>query len=492
MSGSEGHGAVGHDAAGQGTAGQGTVGRDAVGQDGDGAGQDGGPVGAGGVSGPGGGPGSGPGVGAGPGPGPGRGVSGRAQVRVVRPGGSGLRDGGIPPMPVAPPSILPPWLTAAAAAPAPGAQAPPRTTGTPGTPGAAATAEQPVLSPGEAELRELLQRSVSGLQPATGSLETLRRAVPLRRARRRRCGGVVGALVLGVLGGLALHSLADAGGSAQGSQSGPGYQNAATASAAGSAGATPSGSTAVPGLPPPTGTGGSLPPLTGAGVPSGAPSGSRSGSVAPDPPGSSVSGSGPGGGATAAECTRAQLGGGAATVGSAGANGTTYGSFQVANVSQSTCQVSLSGTVTVVSTSGTSASRIAVVQHSASDPATQLPPPSATPSPVLLAPGQSYAVDFAWVPAAGAGAPSCTDDSASASPSASPTAGDGGDPTGAVGSESASDSQAAPPSTSPPPGGDPSITLAQIPGAGGPPAVSAVLPDACAGTVYDTPPLATG
>jgi len=403
-------------------------------------------------------------------------------------------------MPVAPPSVLPPWLAAAerdTPHPAPPTgTAPPTGARTPTGAGAASgtgTAE-PVLSPGEAELRELLQRSVSGLQPASGSLETLRRAVPLRRARRRRCGGVVGALVLGVLGGLALHSLASAGGLNQGPQSGPSYQNAATASAAGRAGAGPT-SNAVPPYPPSaTGVGGTLPPLTGAGAPSGAASGSRSGSTAPGPSGFPASGSGTGGdGSSAAECTRAQLGGGAATVGAADADGTTYGSFQVANVSQTTCEVSLPGTVTVLAASGTSATRIAVVQHSASDPATQLPAPLATPSPVLLGPGQSYAVDFAWVPATGAGAPSCADDGPS-SPTATvtaTTADDGSDPTDAA-TAAVSDSQDVPPTTSPPPTGAPSVTLAQTPGVGGPPAVSAVLPDACAGTVYDTQPLATG
>jgi len=408
----------------------------------------------------------------------GRAGGGRSYVRVVRPGGSGRGgDGVIPPMPVAPPSVLPPWLLAD------------------GTPAAGGGGQDgpvdPELSPGEAELRELLHRSVAGLEPAADSLAVLRRAVPLRRARRRRCGGVATAVVLGVLGGLALHSLADAGGPAQGSVSGPGYQNAATASTTPGGRSGPSSTSVVPYQPPPTGAGPGWSTATGTGAVAspGSASGSRSGSAAPWTPTSSTTDTGTGGGAPAAECTRAQLGSGAATLGTPGAGGTTYGSFQVANVSGATCQVSMTGTVSVASVSGTVASRITVVQHSATDPATQLPYPAATPSPVLLAPGQSYVVDFAWVPAGGADAPVCAGGSASAPVSTTSSPGSG--PTAAATGPAAAD-QGVPPATSPPPPGEPTVTLADTPGAGSPPAASTVLPDACSGTVYDTVPLATG
>ena len=397
-------------------------------------------------------------------------------------------------MPVAPPSVLPPWLAAgntggtSTEGEGAGGDSTAPTVGRSSQ--AAAEQAEAELSPAEAELRELLQRSVSGLQPAAGSLETLRRAVPLRRVRRRRYSGVAGALVLGVLGGLVLHSLAGAGGLAQGSQSGPGYQNAATSSTAGSGSATPSANAVLPYPPPPPGAGGAWPTgsAAAAGAPSGGASGSRDNSVAPWMTGTAAPGSGSGG-ASAAECTRAQLGGGASTVGTAGADGTTYGSFQVANVSQTTCQVSLPGTVTVLSVSGTSASRIAVVPHSATDPATLLPAPAATRSPVLLTPGQAYAVDFAWVPATGTDAPSCADSSAPPTPTATATSGGGATD---VASDPAGDDQGASSASSPPPTGQPTVTLVHTPGAGGPPAASAVLPGACAGTVYDTPPLATG
>ncbi|MBC3842989.1 hypothetical protein GXW82_30900 [Streptacidiphilus sp. 4-A2] len=242
--------------------------------------------------------------------------------------------------------------------------------------------------------------------------------MPERRARRRR-GGAATALVLGVLGGLALHSLAGIGGAPAGPQSGPGYQNAATSSTAGGGSTTPSAG-ATPPYPvlPPAGDSVGWPgtAAAGSGAPPGSLLGSRSGSVMPwtsGPPGMAPAP----GGATAAECSRDQLGNGSSTVGAAGSDGTAYGSFQVANVSQTTCQVSQPGTVSVIAVSGTVASRIAVMQHSTTDPATLLPSPAATPSPVLLAPGQFYTVDFAWVPTTGTGTPTCASTAPPGSPS---------------------------------------------------------------------------
>ncbi|QMU67139.1 hypothetical protein [Streptacidiphilus sp. P02-A3a] len=459
----------------------------------------------------------------------------RAYVRVVRPGGSGggavPGGGAIPPMPVAPPSALPPWLTAddthpdsppADAHPADGRRPDSGTdsgpaSGSPagrqpdsGQPGsgrpasgrpaegypadsrpADATQNAVVLSPGESELRDLLHRSVSGLEPAAGSLDALRRAVPQRRARRRRYSGAATALVLGVLGGLALHSLAGVGSLTEGSQAGPGYQNAATASTAPSGGASPSADapTTYPQQPDGAGAGWATASRSGAAEPSGAVSGSRSGSAVPWVSPSGLPDAGTVGAGAAAECTRAQLGAGAATVGAPGADGTVYGSFQVANVSQSTCQVSLPGTVSVLAVSGTTANRIAVVQHSAADPATQLPTPAATPGPVLLAPGQAYVVDFAWVPATGAEASACADDSAPSSPTTESSA-PSGTSAGAAGSAPPGEGTA--PTISPPSTGEPTVTIAHTPGAGDPLAASAVLPGACSGTVYDTLPLAAG
>jgi len=394
---------------------------------------------------------------------------GRAHVRVVRPGGRPADElppvPPIPPMPMAPPSALPPWLA-------------PQTPPTDPLDGD--------LGPEERRLRELLHHKVERIQPAAGALENLRHAVPARQARRRRAySGVVTAIALGVLGGAMLHAVADSVDLAQGPQASQGIQNAATSSPASGGGASASGTPVVPYLPGPGG-GGTNEEQSGdpqGGPQTTAPAGTRSGSSAPyTPPGP---GTGSGSGAPqAAECTRSQLGDGSATVGVAIADGTVYGSFEVTNISQSTCQVTETGTVAVAAVNGTNASWISIAQHTATDPATLLPAPSATPAPVLLTPGQSYVVDFAWVPASGAGAPSCTSGSPSSGATASPTA-DGG--TG----DTVTTPVSAPPSATPNPS-PPTVTLVHIPGSGGTAAASALLPDACAGTVYRTVPLAAG
>jgi hypothetical protein len=399
---------------------------------------------------------------------------GRAHVRVVRPGGGNEAPPvpPIPPMPMTPPSVLPPWL------------APP-------TPSAAADPVDADLGPEERRLRELLHSKVGGIQPAAGALESLRHAVPARQARRRRTyGGVVTAIALGVLGGAALHAVADSVDLAQGPQASQGIQNASTSSPAAGGGASASGSPIVPYLPGP----GSGTTEEQSGYPQGgsqttAPSGSRTGSSAPYTQLSPGSGSGSGA-PQSAECSRGQLGDGSATVGLAVADGTVYGSFQVVNVSQSTCQVSETGTVAVAAVSGTNAAWISIAQHTASDPATLLPSPQPTPSPVVLAPGQSYVVDFAWVPASGAGAPSCTSSSPSSGASVTPTAGSA-DTGGTASGETVTTPISAPPSATPS-STQPTVTLVHIPGSGGAAAASVLLPDACAGTVYRTVPLAAG
>lgn len=397
----------------------------------------------------------------------------RSAVRVVRPGGSGRSGAGaIPPMPMTPPSALPPWLAAEQE----------------DTESLAAVDPLDAdLGPEERRLREQLHLAVGGLQPSSDSLDSLRRAVPQRRARRRRRGGVVTALVLGVLGGALLHGMVTSSTLAQGPQAGQGYQSAVPSSSERGGSSSTSVSPVVPYLPAPSsGTDGDAPPQAGSsGTGELLPSGSRSGSV--EPWSSQAASVGPGRSATApaAECSGGELGNGSSSVGAAGASGTVYGWFQVANVSSTTCQVTLAGTVTVQSVSGTLASRITVEEHTAADPATQLPAPAATPAPVVLSPGQSFVVDFAWVPTGGSAGSACT---VNPSPSDStPAAGGTGSAADATpGTEPSASADSSPAANLP------SVTLLLTPGASGAPSVDAVIGNACAGTVYDTLPLATG
>ncbi|MFC1442992.1 hypothetical protein ABUW04_32580 [Streptacidiphilus sp. N1-10] len=434
-------------------------------------------------------------------------------------------------MPVAPPTALPPWLDPATAAgpaatgPAAGQSASgPAAAGSsatgPGRAGSAGTGlrsgasrdaldPDPHLAPDEREVRELLHRAVGGLQPAPGALEQLRRAVPRRRQRRRRMYGSA-ALTAAVclIGGLALHSAVGSVLSVSGPETAQSYGNTAndhTASGGAGISSSPSYSSL---LPPSLGSGGSLgggtsgigstnavspvPGSPGSGQlqPSGHASGNRGSVTAPSPgaptlpPSPTLTGaSSLAASASAAatpECLQSQLGSGSATVGAADSSGIVYGTFLVTNVSAKTCVVSQPGTVAVLSVSGTDPSWITVTQHTATDPAGGLPAPDPTPAPVLLAPGKSYAVGFAWVPTTGAGAPSC----ATASPSASAsTAGTTSGDTAALGTGSQSND---PTGTT----GQPSVVLGHTPGVGGS-AVSVVVPNACAGTVYRTAQLAT-
>lgn len=456
----------------------------------------------------------------------------RAAVRVVRPGGGNTAGRGTvpqaPPMPMAPPSSLPPWLDPASPSvsdpgPVPGPRGagaavwssdssasestrpPGAGTGTrtgaggPGGSGGGPTGirtedAEAELTPEQREIRDLLHRSVGDLAPRPDALEQLRRAVPRRRQRRRRIAGSVAAtVVLCSLGTVALHAAGMSVDSADSPQSSQSYGGTASGSPDHAGGSMTASPTLVP-----IGPGRVLPGVgssfgSGAGGPGLATAGPGS-SGRPDPsltrPATGASGgllpTAPGGGsggssAPVAECTRAQLGDGADTVGTPDAAGVVYGTFQVSNVSGTGCKVSMPGAVSVLAVSGTDKSYVSVVQHTAGDPAGGLPQPSATPSPVLLAPGGSYLVEFAWVPTTGSGAPSCAD------PSAPGGTGSPGADAGTTGTDTGiSADDATSPSTD---DGAPSVTLGHTPGAGGSTAASAVIADACAGTVYRTDPL---
>ncbi|MHA6762035.1 DUF4232 domain-containing protein [Streptacidiphilus sp. PAMC 29251] len=445
----------------------------------------------------------------------------RAAVRVVRPGGSAGRAGGVPqapPMPVAPPTSLPPWFDRATSGSGPGngtGHGSGHGTGDGTGPGAehgsgqdsghsghdSGHGNEPEVGPGadltpeQREVRDLLHRAVGELAPMPGALEQIRRAVPRRRQRRRRVlGSVVATVFLCSLGTIALHSAGMSINSADGPQSSQQYGDAASngpshgAHVSAGASLAPAGPGRVlPGVGSSFAGGDSTNGHNSATVLPGA-----SGVLQPNPSlsrpaaGSSVSAGASGGSAhgstgPVAECVRGQLGNGADTVGSPDAAGVVYGTFQVSNVSGSTCRVSTPGAVAVLAVSGTDKSWISVAQHTAGDPAGGLPAPAAKPAPVVLAPGDSYLVEFAWVPASGTGTPSCTASSASGS---SASAAPGSDDT-TQGSVSAGADTGAPSGA----GSTPTVTLGHTPGAGGTAAASAVIGNACAGTVYRTSPL---
>lgn len=450
-------------------------------------------------------------------------------LRVVRPGSGAGSDAAMapaaltPPLPVEPPLTPPLWLDSAWAAGNEAARnepAGPRTTmAEPGALpargrlvggglfGSTFTSDSDDEDPMSAALRARLHQAVGEVRPAPDSLARLRRAVPQRRALRRRAyGGAAVAASLALLGLTALHSLgadpvsnAETGPAGQllpgahpsaigqgpgGTASGPAYPGG---SGAGSAYATHThrpGTVLVP-LP----SGGVTTLATGATHSLGA-----SGSLS--------------------ECTRAQLGNGAAGVAPADSSGIVYGSFAVSNVSSGPCKVSSAGTIDVLSPVGTQTSRFTVAPHTAGDPAVALPSPDPTHPPVELAPGQTYVVDFAYVPGAcpsGSASGSTGTASPTSATSGSATAGAAGSTSGAASSAGTSDgstggasgSPTASPGSSGGPGGNggpggttgpaspgaPSVQLASVPASGGKAAATTTLQSACGGTIYRTDPL---
>jgi hypothetical protein len=341
----------------------------------------------------------------------------------------------------------------------------------------------------ELSLRRLLHDAVRDVEPRTGALDRLARAVPARRARRRQAmvGAAAGVLLFGTAVPALLHLAT-------------GHPNRNGAVQA-SGGLTP-GST--PGT-----LGGELPgdpsgrTTTGTGT---LPTTGRTG-------GASAAASMPAIGDTPA-CSRQQLGDGTAHTDAPDAQGKVYGTFSVVNVSSTPCAVVGAAQLAVTAQGATEPGSIQVADHTTGDPATALPDPANAPAAVVLPPGQAYQVDFAWVPAtAGDGVSGCVTDTA---PPADPTGGDssgttgtGGDAggtgtdstggtsnSGLLASSTTTDSggATAPPSsgddttTSPP---DDGISLASVPPGGGPAAATASIPGACAGTVYQTTPLPT-
>ncbi|MBV6696915.1 hypothetical protein [Kitasatospora aureofaciens] len=355
------------------------------------------------------------------------------------------------------------------------------------------------LTTDELIVRDLMHRVVSDIQPAPGGLPRIRTAVPRRRAARR--GAWTGAAALAVAVAIALPTLHT--GDHLGLSGGPGSPHANGPAATAPSGTTPDGTT-VPGASPhpdPGGPGAGQPSGTAGASPTPGASSVRADGGTTAPATASSSGDGP----VVPLCTRLDLGQDGPQVGSADAGGRIYGWFAVTNVSGRSCRLGGPGAVFVTAVSGTDRSRIRVTDHTAGDPATGLP--LADTDPPVLAPQAGYRVPFAWIPdavcpTAGPGtataaptgqsganqaalttqAPAATGapgSGASAAPtsnpqtSASPTAG----PTSAP-------SPTATPTPNPTAPNPPSATIAYTPAPGSPSAAMAVLPGACAGTVY--------
>jgi hypothetical protein len=312
------------------------------------------------------------------------------------------------------------------------------------------------LSPDELALRRLLRDAVSDIQPGQDALDHLRRAVPARRAHRRQLlAGTAAACLLALVAvPAALHAANISGSANAGAANASNAQDTgggdANDPAAGGSSPSPSPGQTRSGADP-TGTGDS-PPQSHHGAP-----GTANPTLAADTP----------------LCTTADLGNASGYAAAADASGRVSGWFQVTNVSEGSCTVDGGGSVNPTAQGSADAARISVLDHTAND-GTTLPD---TPSGALvLKAGQSYRVDFTWVPAPGGDTSGCQ-------PASSPT------PT-ATSTDSPSGDASAPPAGGSGSGqGSPGVLLSHTPAAGGP-VVTATIGGACAGTIYRTGALA--
>ncbi|MEU4091276.1 hypothetical protein [Streptomyces sp. NPDC026673] len=311
------------------------------------------------------------------------------------------------------------------------------------------------LSPDELALRRLMRDAVSDIQPGQEALEHLRHAVPARRAHRRQLlAGTAAACLLAVVAVPAALHAANLSGSAS-----PDSASAASSQDTGGLGGDANDH------------GG------GTGSPSPSPGGDHTGDDrmdsgdSPQRPGSGSSGTrGPSNtlAAVAPTCTADDLGSASGYAGPADGAGWVSGWFQVANISGGSCTVDGAGTVDFVAQGSAESARISVVDHTAGD-GTALPDGLAT---LVLGTGQSYRVDFTWVPASGGDPGGCA---TPASPTPTATSSDG--PAGDASAPAAGDSD--------PGQGSAGILLRHTPKAGSP-VVNATIGGACAGTVYKT------
>ncbi|MFE7756492.1 hypothetical protein [Streptomyces sp. NPDC057418] len=324
----------------------------------------------------------------------------------------------------------------------------------------------------EVALRRMLQGAVQSLEPSDGTLDHLHRAVPARRARRRQA--VVGAAAAALLIGTAVPAfvhVANSDGSATANPAIAGHGQQAQGGNGQDAGAEAgSEQSAGPATQQNEGVNGEADSSTAPSQDTGSQDEGSGTAGLEDSPGTEV--------ASLPVCGADQLGVASAQSGSAGADGTVYGSFRIANVSDKGCSVTSDGTVGFQAGGAADPLKITVVRHTAGGPAAGLPDPSLEPGTVLLKPAMAYEVRFAWVP-------SDTCPTGGGSPSPTPTEGEGGGIGGSSGSDSGSTDTV--PQFGSAEGGpaDGTVAVTHTPESGAPTAQTTIS-RACAGTIYHT------
>ncbi|KUN05710.1 hypothetical protein [Streptomyces canus] len=319
----------------------------------------------------------------------------------------------------------------------------------------------------ELALRRMLHQAVEEMEPRDGTLDHLRKAVPARRARKRQA--VVGMAAAALFFGTAIPAVvhvSSTGTSANTSNAGHAsqMQGGAGQGKEEEGGESTSGGTA--GKPEDTGTGESKDPDKGksAGASTGASSGTDPSTTAT---------------ASAPVCTAAQLGTPTASTAVPDASGTVYGTFHITNGSTAACTVSGPGVVTPTAQGAADSSKITALRHVSGDVASAgLPDPSQEVSQLLLQPGSSYDVKFAWVPSE-----TCPTTQPSTDPSPDPTTSP--DASSSEGSSTGGDTGTSTQLLTEDGTADGSVLVTNTAEGGGP-SVSTAVSNACAGVVYWT------
>ncbi|MGW0335888.1 hypothetical protein ACWD0J_29170 [Streptomyces sp. NPDC003011] len=334
------------------------------------------------------------------------------------------------------------------------------------------------LGSDELALRSLLHQAVQEVEPRDGTLDHLRKAVPARRARKRQAvvGMAAAALFIGTAIPALWHVSGATGLGADPSIAGHGSQ---AQGGAGEGKGPDGGERATGDASDRTQDKGEAAPkedekgkATGSGTGSGGTS---------DTPSTSA--------ADTSVCTAAEIGSPTQTVDAPDSVGAVYGTFRFTNVSGVSCTVSGPGTVTPATAGAADATRISTVRHTAGDAAAALPDPSLEIASLLLKPGSSYEVKFAWVPSE-----TCptTGDNSSGDTGGNPTTGPTPteNPTTDSGTTTGGDTTGTSPQLLPEEGtADGSVTVTNT-AEGGAPSISATVTNACVGTVYWTGVLA--
>ncbi|GLF95955.1 hypothetical protein [Streptomyces yaizuensis] len=333
-------------------------------------------------------------------------------------------------------------------------------------------------------LRRLFQDTVGGLAPTDGALDHLRRAVPARRARKRQAlvGVAAAALLLGTAIPAFVH-VAGTGtsdkdarvnlGRVQDAHGGTGQIPTKGGTAEKSLAERSDGPTTPPDRPKKESRTPQRPDGTTPGTGSGA--GGGTGSVPVPPRGNAEP--------LQTRCDASQLTVALAESGAPGADGSVYGTFRIVNASGDTCTVEDPGTISLQNSGAADPAKLTVLRHTPGGPAAGLPDPSQEAPALLLAPQTSYEVRFAWMPSE-----SCptTGESPSPTPSEPPVPGEAG---GGGGAETSADGMAPQLITESGGTADGSVTVSLV--ADSAPTAETSIPNACAGTVYQTGLLAT-